>query len=226
MFNLPASLSIDYIDLRDIFPTMEKVAVLLLSGGVESVTLLHRLAGAGQPVQAVFIDYGQRAAKTERGAATEHCAQLGVELVALDLSGAGEQFRNVQSARPHVPIPHRNLVALSLGLSYATGLGSTRLYLAANREDAAAYPASSHMFLTQFRVLAGILGAVTLMTPFIDLSKAQVIARGTALGIDYATTYSCMLGYPAHCGRCTQCLARKAAFEAAQIPEPNGFYRV
>jgi 7-cyano-7-deazaguanine synthase len=208
---------------------MEKVAILLLSGGVESVTLMHQLVNAGEPVQAVFIDYGQRAAKQERAASTEHCEHLGVELVPLDLSGAGEQFRNVQNAqaaRPHVPMPHRNLVAISLGLSYATALGSPRLYLATNREDAAAYPASSYLFLTQFRVLAGILGAVTLATPYIDMSKAQVIARGVALGIDYATTYTCILGYPAHCGRCIQCIARKEAFAAAKISEPAVFYRI
>lgn len=208
------------------FAGMEKAGILLVSGGVESVTLLADRVDTGESVQAVFIDYGQRSARLEREAAENHCERLGVELVALDLADTGERFRNVQSRRTHLPIPHRNLVALSLGLSYATSLGSTRLYLAANAEDAQAYPASSHLFFSQFRVLAGILGDVFLLTPFIDASKAEVIARGVELGIDYATTYSCMLGHAVHCGRCAQCIARKAAFRAAAVEEPPGFYRV
>lgn len=208
------------------FGPMDKAGILLISGGVESVTLLADRIDAGESIQAVFIDYGQRAAALEREAAENHCERLGVELVALDLASAGEQFRNVQGRKPHLPMPHRNLVALSLGLSYATSLGSSRLYLAANHEDASAYPSASHIFLTQFRVLAGILGEVKLLTPFIDQAKAEVIARGIELGIDYATAYSCMLGYPVHCGRCVQCTARKAAFRRAGIDEPAGFYRI
>lgn len=204
---------------------MDKASIALVSGGVESVTLLAEIVDRGEQVQALFVDYGQRAARYERHAAESHCMRLGVELVAFDLASVGEQFRNVQQKKAHVPLPHRNLVALSLGLSYATNLGSTRLYLAANREDTSAYPSSSHLFLSQFRVLTGVLGAVQLVTPYVDYWKAEIVNRGVELGIDYATTYSCMLGYPLHCGRCTQCVRRKAAFHEAGFEEPAGFYR-
>lgn len=204
---------------------MEAASILLLSGGVESATLLAQLAAAGEPVQALFIDYGQRGASEERRAAETHCERLGVELVALDLGRVGATFRRGQDRKAHVPLPHRNLVALSLGLSYAANLGAKRLYLAANREDTTEYPSSSHAFLAQFRLICGLLGDVELRTPYLDFSKADVIRRGIELGVDYDTTYSCLLGYPVHCGRCPQCLKRRDAFRAAGLEEPAGFYR-
>ncbi len=201
-------------------------AILLLSGGVESTTLLHQLARAGEPTQALFIDYGQRAAPLERRAAEDQCASLGVELVALDLARVGAAFRRGQDRKAHVPLPHRNLVALSLGLSYATNLGAGRLYLAANRDDALDYPSASHAFLAQFRLVCGLLGGVELRTPYVDLAKPEVVRRGVTLGVDYDTTYSCLLGYAVHCGRCPQCQKRRAAFRAAAVEERAGFYRV
>jgi 7-cyano-7-deazaguanine synthase len=204
---------------------MESASILLLSGGIESTTLLAELAHAGEPVQALFLDYGQRGATEERRAAEAHCARLGVELVTLDLARIGATFRRGQERKSHVPLPHRNLVALSLGLSYATNLGAKRLYLAANAEDTREYPASSHAFLAQFRLICGLLGDVELRAPYLDLPKAGVIRRGVELGVDYDTTYSCLLGYPMHCGRCPQCLKRRDAFRAAGVEEPAGFYR-
>lgn len=205
---------------------MEPASVLLLSGGVESSTLLAQLAQGGEQVQGLFVDYGQRGAREERRAAAAQCEPLGVELVPLDLAQAGEIFRRGQERKAHVPLPHRNLVALALGVSYATNLGTRRLYLAANREDTRDYPSSSHAFLAQFRLLMGLLGDVELRTPYLDLSKADVVRRGLELGVDFDATYSCMVGYPVHCGRCSQCVRRKAAFAEAGIEEPSGFYRV
>lgn len=204
---------------------MEAASILLLSGGVESTTLLAQLAAAGEPVQGLFIDYGQRGAVEERRASETHCERLGVELVPLDLARVGAAFRRGQERKAHVPLPHRNLVALSLGLSYAANLGAKRFYLAANREDAAEHAASSHAFLAQFRIICGLLGEAELRTPYLDFSKADVIRRGVKLGVDYDTTYSCLLGYPVHCGRCPQCLRRRDAFRAAGVDEPAGFYR-
>jgi len=201
------------------------IGVLLLSGGVESVTLLHQLVDAGEPVQALFIDYGQRGAPHELAAAEGHTSRLGIELIRLDLSRVGDTFRAGQERKHHVPLPHRNLVALSLGLSYATNIAATRLYLAANENDTRDHAASSHAFLAQFRLIAGLLGDVDLRTPLVGLSKTEVVARGMQLGVDYATTYSCLLGYPVHCGRCPQCVKRRDAFHEAGYEEPAGFYR-
>ena len=120
---------------------MESPAVLLLSGGVESTTLLHQLAQSGEPMQALFVDYGQRAAPEERLAAEDHCEPLGIEVVVLDLARVGATFRRGQERKSHIPLPHRNLVALSLALSYATNLGARRIYI--NHGDTLEYPSAS-----------------------------------------------------------------------------------
>lgn len=201
-------------------------AVLLLSGGVASVTLLHQLVLArGEPVQAVFVDHGQRHARQELAAAEGHATRLGVELVDLDLARVGETFRNAQ-ARPHaVPLPHRNLVLLALGLSYAANLGAGQLHFAASAEDTRDQASASHAFLAQFRLTCGLLGDVELATPLVGLTRTEVVARGVGLGVDYGTTYSCLLGLPQHCGRCPPCLRRRAAFHEAGYAEPERFYK-
>lgn len=204
---------------------MEAASILLLSGGIESATLLHQLAADGEPVQALFIDYAQRAAGQESTAAHAQCGELGVELVPLALGNVGEIFRRGQDRKHHVPLPHRNLVALSLGLSYAANQGARKLYLAVNLDDTAEYSSASHAFLAQFRLICGLLGDVRLATPLIGLSKREVIQRGVALGVDYATTYSCLLGHAVHCGRCPQCQKRREAFRQAGVAEPAEFYR-
>ena len=199
-------------------------SVLLLSGGVESVTLLYTQY-RHHPICAVSIDYAQRAAKEEQAAARWHCAQLGVKLQILDLAAVGTAFRAGQTLKLHVPLPHRNLVALSLGLSYATQIHAQRLYLALNQEDTSAYPSASHAFITQFQALARTLGEIDIATPFIGLSKTEIIQNGQTLKVDYTRTYSCLRGGPQHCGRCPQCQKRRAAFQAAGVAEPDDFYR-
>lgn len=204
---------------------MEAASVLLLSGGTESTTLLHQLAAEGEPVQALFIDYAQRAAVQESTAAHTQCGELGVELVPLELGNVGEIFRRGQDRKHHVPLPHRNLVALSIGLSYAANQGARKLYLAVTLDDTVDHVGASHAFLAQFRLICGLLGDTRLATPFVGLSKREVIQRGIALGVDYATTYSCLLGYAVHCGRCPQCQKRREAFQEIGIEEPAAFYR-
>ena len=198
--------------------------VILLSGGIESSTLLHMQYGQNE-LHPLFIDYGQRAGEQEFSAAQQQCARLGLQLKKLDMAQTGHDFRAGQSKKLHVPLPHRNLVALSLGLSYATQIGAGRLMLALNLEDTLAYPSASTAFITKFQEMADVLGSVEIATPLAALSKAQIIRQGTALGMDYAQTYSCLLGYPQHCGQCPQCLHRREAFRQAGEQEPAGFYR-
>jgi|APFre7841882724_1041349.scaffolds.fasta_scaffold38907_3 7-cyano-7-deazaguanine synthase len=201
-------------------------AVLLLSGGTASVTLLHQLVvGRGEPVQALFVDHGQRSARQELAAAEGQATRLGVELVELDLARVGEAFRNAQARRQAVPLPHRNLVLLALGLSYAANLDAPRLHLAASAEDTRDHASASHAFLAQFRLVCGLLGDVELATPLVGLTRTEIVARGAGLGIDYATTYSCLLGLAQHCGRCPACVRRRAAFHEAGYAEPERFYK-
>lgn len=202
-----------------------RTAVVLISGGVESSTLL-RWEGRTRAVVALFVDYGQKAAAAERRAVDAQCRRAGCEPVALDLRRVGAVFRGSGAWRAHVPLPHRNLVLLALGLSYAERIGAGRVCLALNREDTHAYPAAGAAFLQRFRSTAATLaGDIAVAAPFVDLDKSAVAQLGRDLGVDFATTYSCLLGHRRHCGACPQCRHRRAALARAGIGEPAGFYR-
>lgn len=198
--------------------------VILLSGGVESTTLLHLLA-AKHELAPLFIDYGQRNVRQEKRAALWQCEQLGQSLQIMPAARVGQFFRGNAALSRHVPIPHRNLVALSLSVSWASQIGAGAIYLGINAEDAAADSASTPGFIAAFRHSVQQLGNITLHTPFADMSKAEIVARGHTLGVNLAHSWSCLLGHPRHCGQCPQCLKRKAAFAAAGIAEPARFYR-
>ncbi len=200
---------------------MPKTAVLV-SGGVESTTLLHQEAKApGKILLPLFLDYGQRGAALERKAASSQCRTLGLTLEALDISGTAAVFHAGQSRLFHVPLPHRNLVALSLGLSLADKREADRLLLGLNREDGTESPAATPGFLEGFRRMAAGLSRIRVEAPLIGKSKADIIHLGAALGVDFSRTYSCLLGYSRPCGRCSQCRKREAAFAAAGLAEPE-----
>lgn len=198
-------------------------SLLLLSGGIESATLLAQAISEG-PVTALVVDYGQRGAPREREAARTLCRQHGLTPVELDLSAVGETFRDGLDKRPHVPLPHRNLVILSLAVSYAGRGGIGQVALALNHDDLSAYPSASSEFLTRFRhMVAQLQPGLVVSTPLIHLDKAGVIRLGTELGVDFAHTWSCLLGYETHCGACPQCRHRRAAFREAGVADPTRY---
>lgn len=199
-------------------------AIILLSGGVESATLLYQLY-PHEPLRALFVDYGQRAAARERAAAERLCAACGVQLSLFDLAAVGATFRAEQTHKLHVPLPHRNLVIVSLALSFAAQLPAARVYLALNLDDTRTYASAGIAFIEQLRALTRTLAPIELLTPLISLTKTDIVHAGSALGIDYTLTYSCLLGYARHCGSCPQCRKRRAAFADASVVEPAGFYR-
>lgn len=203
----------------------QDVSVVLSSGGVESSTLL-RWEARERAVVALFVDHGQKAAAAERSAVRAQCRALGREAVELDLARAGEVFRGGGAWRPHIPFPHRNLVLLALGLSYAARIGARRLCLALNHADTRAYPSAAAPFLEAFGALARTLEpGVAVAVPFLEFDKTAVARIGRELGVDFTTTYSCLLGHRRHCGSCPQCRLRRAALLDAGIPEPRQFYR-
>ncbi len=196
--------------------------LVLLSGGIDSVTLLHLRHSEGAHLHALFIDYGQRAGKEELRAASIHCKALDVPLKKLDMAATGESFRAGQTHRLHVPLPHRNLVALALGMSYAAQIGAACLHLALNRDDADAYQSASPLFVQGFNNMARSLGNIEVCTPLAELDKVQVIELAIKLGINLRDTYSCLLGYAKPCGHCPQCLQRKQAWQAANTDITSG----
>ncbi|MHB1951463.1 MAG: 7-cyano-7-deazaguanine synthase [Acidiferrobacteraceae bacterium] len=195
---------------------------VLLSGGIESTTLLHEYRNV--LAAALFVDYDQRAARYEAAAAREQCTRVGLPLSVVDARAIGRAVGALRPARFHVPLPQRNLFAIAAGLNWVSAAGGRRLYLGVNADDASHDPSAAPAQLDALAVLLQELSRVQVVAPYLALSKAEVVMRGIPLGVEYRRTYSCLRGRKRHCGRCPQCLARRAAMAAAGIVETDGCY--
>jgi 7-cyano-7-deazaguanine synthase len=220
-------------------------AVVLLSGGLDSATALAVARRDGFRCFALTIAYGQRHA-TELEAARRVAASLGAvehRVVNLDLRAFGGSALTSEAAVPKdrapetmaegIPItyvPARNTVFLSLALAWAEVLGSFDIYLGVNALDYSGYPDCRPEFIAAFERLANLAtkagvekkGAFRIHAPLIQMSKAEIIRLGLALGVDYGSTHSCYdpVSDGSACGRCDSCVLRRAGFEAAGVADP------
>ena len=221
-----------------------RTAIVLLSGGLDSATTLAIARHEGFACHCLSIDYGQRH-RAELNAAREVASALGatehrvipIGLAALGGSALTDPSMQVPVAglRPGIPItyvPARNTIFLSLALAYAEVRDAADVYFGANAVDYSGYPDCRPEYMRAFEALANLATkaavegcALTLHTPLIDLSKADIIRRGIELGVDYALTVSC---YQAAddgrgCAVCDACRLRRAGFEAAGVRDPTRY---
>jgi len=225
---------------------MSQAAVVLLSGGLDSATAaaIARADGFG-PLDALSIDYGQRH-RFELEAAGRVAAALGMrrhltlraELAALGASALtaaipvpkARSREEMASGIPITYVPARNTVLLSLALAYAEAAGIGDIFLGVNAVDYSGYPDCRPEFIAAFERLAqlatraGVEGALQfkIHAPLITMTKAQIIRRGTELGVDYSLTHSCYDPDPGGgpCGRCDACLLRRQGFAEAGLADP------
>jgi 7-cyano-7-deazaguanine synthase len=230
---------------------------VLLSGGLDSVTVLAIARAAGHEVYALSFRYGQRHALELRCAARQaqrlgaraheivdlsHLGRLVAPATAL-VEGSGLQVpkdRDVEHADdiPVTYVPARNALFLSYGLAWAEALGAREIWIGVNALDYSGYPDCRPEFIDAFARMAnlatrvGVEGsgdALRIRAPLIDLPKADIIARGVALGVDYADTVSCYdpiadeHGEPLACGRCDSCLLRRKGFVDAAVADPTRY---
>lgn len=220
-----------------------KPAVILLSGGLDSATVLAIAREAGYACHTLSLDYGQRH-HAELAAAARVAQSLGavehrvIKLGLGDIGGSALTDASIavpESATTGIPVtyvPARNTVMLSLALAWAEVLGSRDLFIGVNAVDYSGYPDCRPEFIAAFEQMAnlatraGVEGArLRVHAPLQNLSKAQIIQRGTELGVDYAQTVSC---YQADadglaCGRCDSCRLRREGFRSAGIPDPTRY---
>jgi 7-cyano-7-deazaguanine synthase len=219
----------------------EKNAVVLLSGGLDSATVLAIAADRGYRCHALSVDYGQRHRSellAARNLADTMSATL--KIVNLDLRTFGgsaltddidvpiEEGEGI----PVTYVPARNTIMLSLALAWAEVLGAGDIFIGVNAVDYSGYPDCRSEFINAFEEMAnlatkaGVVGhRLTIHTPLIDLSKADIINEGTKLGVDYSMTVSC---YQADeegraCGVCDSCRIRAAGFKAAGVADPTRY---
>jgi 7-cyano-7-deazaguanine synthase len=219
-------------------------AIVLLSGGLDSATTLAIARSEGYACHCLSVDYGQRH-RAELDAAKRVAHALGAvehRILALDLAGFGGSALTdtgidvpVEGVQPGIPVtyvPARNTIFLSLALAYAEVRAARDIWFGANAVDYSGYPDCRPDYMRAFEAMANLAtkAAVegqrtTLHTPIIELSKADIIRRGTALGVDYALTVSCYQATPEGdaCGRCDSCRLRSAGFDAAGLEDPTRY---
>ena len=218
-------------------------AVVLLSGGLDSATVLAIARSQGFDCYALSVEYGQR-----------HCAELDAarrvakiggardhRVMRVDLAGiGGSALTDKTIAVPETPttgipvtyVPARNTMMLSLALAWAEVLAARDIFIGVNAIDFSGYPDCRPAFIAAFEQLAaqatkaGVEGhPCRIHAPLINLSKAEIIREGTRLGVDYDLTVSCYQADEAGraCGRCDSCRLRRAGFEAAGVPDPTTY---
>lgn len=224
-----------------------KPAVVLLSGGLDSATVLAIARAEGFAVHGLSVRYGQRHS-AELDAAVRVARSLGAashKIVDVDLrafggsaltdDGLAVPTSGVQPGEiPVTYVPARNTILLALALGYAEVLGATDIHFGANAVDYSGYPDCRPEFVRAFESLANVAtraavnGAhVSIHAPIIGASKADIIRRGLSLGVDFSLTVSC---YQANdrgeaCGVCDSCRLRRAGFEDAGVEDPTRYVR-
>lgn len=219
-------------------------AIVLLSGGLDSATTLALARAQGFACYCLSVDYGQRHRAELQAAAALATALGAVEqrVLRLPLSEFGASALTdetiavpVDQATAGIPItyvPARNTLLLALALAWAEVLGSRDVFVGVNAVDYSGYPDCRPAFIAAFEQMANLAtraaveGArLRIHAPLIDLSKAEIIQRGMALGVDFALTVSCYQADAAGgaCGRCDSCRLRRAGFAAAGVPDPTRY---
>lgn len=220
-----------------------KNAVVLLSGGLDSATVLAMARAQGYVCYALSVDYGQRH-HAELAAAKRVARSLGAaehRVVNIDLTGFGGSAltdaniavpEHATSGIPLTYVPARNTIMLSLALAWAEVLHAQDIFFGVNAVDYSGYPDCRPEYVAAFEQMANLAtksavegNTLRLHAPLLHLSKADIIRQGSALGVDYAQTVSC---YQADalgdaCGVCDSCRLRKAGFAAAYVSDPTRY---
>lgn len=218
-------------------------AIVLLSGGLDSATVLAMASARQYQCYALSVAYGQRHG-AELAAAQRVATTLSAHahrIMRVDLAGIGGSALTdpalaiPETPQPGIPstyVPARNTLLLSLALGWAEVIGAQDIFIGVNAVDYSGYPDCRPLFIQEFEKLArvatkaGLEGAnFKIHAPLIEMSKAQIIQEGLRLGVDFSATVSC---YQADaegraCGRCDSCRLRTAGFAAANTPDPTRY---
>ncbi|WP_223651928.1 7-cyano-7-deazaguanine synthase QueC [Halopseudomonas nanhaiensis] len=218
-------------------------AVVLLSGGLDSATILAMAQADGYACYTMSFDYGQRH-RAELHAAEAIASVAGVaehKVIGLDLNGMGGSAltdssiavpESEQIGIPVTYVPARNTVFLSLALGWAEVIGAGDIFIGVNAVDYSGYPDCRPAFIEAFERVAnlatreGVEGAgFRIRAPLQQMSKAEIIRAGLERGVDYSLTVSCYQADPKGlaCGRCDSCRLRSAGFAAAGVDDPTRY---
>lgn len=220
-----------------------KRAVILLSGGLDSATVLAMARAQGFECYALSVDYGQRH-HAELAAAQRVARELGareLRVINIDLTAFGGSAltdaniavpERASSGIPTTYVPARNTIMLSLALAWAEVLKAQDIFFGVNAVDYSGYPDCRPEYVAAFEHMANLATKaavegkpLTLHAPLLHLSKAEIIQQGVRLGVDYGITVSCYQADEAGCacGRCDSCRLRRDGFKSAGVPDPTRY---
>ena len=213
---------------------------VICSGGLDSVTLAYKVAQEHELSLLLSFDYGQRHKKELRYA--RHCADtLGVSHEVLDISVVGAVLSgSALTDKVEVPdghyaeesmkatvVPNRNAIMLSIAYGIASARGDHAVATAVHGGDHFIYPDCRPGFIKAFAKMQNYalegMGEIKLLTPFLEMSKADIAKEGAELGVPFAQTWSCYKGGKLHCGRCGTCVERREAFALANVEDPTQY---
>ena len=216
---------------------MEKDSIIVLSGGMDSVTLMHEYKE--QIALAVTFDYGSNHNKREIECAAYQCSLLGIKHLVIPLEFMARYFKSsLLEGADAIPeghyaddnmrstvVPFRNGIMLSVACGLAESYGLKHVMIANHSGDHAIYPDCRAGFVDAMSraMQEGTYDGVTIIAPYTNISKNDIASRGKNLGVYYAKTYSCYKGGEKHCGKCGTCVERKEALAAAGIEDPTQY---
>jgi len=211
--------------------------LVLLSGGMDSVTALHWAQSEHEVVGAVSFDYGAKHNHREIPLAAWHCAQSGLKHDIIDLDFVNRLFASdLLKSGGEVPdghyahetmkrtvVPFRNGIMLAIACGLAESREAEALVIAAHAGDHTIYPDCREPFMQGMAAAMreGTYARIELLRPFIHLDKAGIAKLGASLGVDYGKTWSCYKGGDLHCGKCGTCVERIEAFALAGLDDPT-----
>lgn len=211
--------------------------LVLLSGGMDSVTAFHWARAEHEVVSAVSFDYGAKHNHREIPLAAWHCGETGVHhdvveldfvnrLFASDLLKSGGEVPEGHYADENMKktvVPFRNGIMLAIACGIAESRGAEGIVIAAHAGDHAIYPDCRESFMQSMAgaMREGTYARIELLRPFIHLDKAGIAKLGASLGVDYGKTWSCYKGAELHCGKCGTCVERIEAFQLAGLEDPT-----
>ena len=214
---------------------MEKDSLIIVSGGMDSITLLHERKDT--IALAVSFDYGSNHNAREIPFARLHCQRLGIRHVVIPLAFMQQYFKSsllegadaipdghyADSNMKSTVVPSRNGIMLSIAVGIAESNSLKRVLIANHGGDHAIYPDCRPEFITAIDAAAkaGTYVDVAIEAPYTNISKTDIARRGKSLAIDYSETWSCYKGGQVHCGTCGTCVERKEALREAGIADPT-----
>jgi 7-cyano-7-deazaguanine synthase len=214
-------------------------ALVLVSGGMDSVTALHDAATCHQVVGALGFDYGSKHNPRELPLGAWHANKLGVPHRTIRLPFINDLFASTllrsggdipdghyeEATMKQTVVPFRNGIMLAIAAGYAESIGAEAVVIAAHAGDHAIYPDCRENFMQAMgaAITLGTYAHLALLRPFIDWDKTRILRRGTELKVDYARTWSCYKGGQRQCGTCGTCVERREAFLLAGIPDPSDY---